>query len=173
MRFTARLLLGLAVVFALLAPAIEALAGGKGGGKGGTVSVRGYFRSDGTYVQPHTRTAPDGNPYNNYSFPGNYNPNTGKITPGNPDSYLKRYFNRKPAAPVPYVPALVGPSGRSLPASRPAPALEPVTAPPGSLLPASLYPTGTAAPFGPSQRPSVTSLDALDLQEPRSLDAGR
>lgn len=56
--------------------------------------VRGYYRSDGTYVRPHYRTNPDGNPYNNYSFPGNYNPNTGRITPGNPDTYLERYYNR-------------------------------------------------------------------------------
>lgn len=32
------------------------------------VNVRGYTRSDGTYVQPHVRSAPDGNPYNNYSY---------------------------------------------------------------------------------------------------------
>ena len=56
--------------------------------------VRGYYRSDGTYVQPHYRTNPDGNPYNNYSFPGNYNPNTGRITPGNPNTYLDRYYDR-------------------------------------------------------------------------------
>ena len=30
------------------------------------VSVRGYTRSDGTYVNPHIRSYPDGNPYNNY-----------------------------------------------------------------------------------------------------------
>ena len=56
--------------------------------------VRGYYRGDGTYVRPHYRTNPDGNPYNNYSFPGNYNPNTGRITPGNPDTYLERYYDR-------------------------------------------------------------------------------
>jgi len=56
--------------------------------------VRGYYRQNGTYVQSHYRTNPDGNPYNNYSFPGNYNPNKGTITPGNPDTYLKRYYNR-------------------------------------------------------------------------------
>ena len=56
------------------------------------VHVRGYYRRDGTYVRPHVRTLPDGNPYNNYSFPGNYNPNTGRITPGNPQSYLRRYY---------------------------------------------------------------------------------
>jgi hypothetical protein len=31
--------------------------------------VEGYFRKDGTYVQPHVRTAPDSNPYNNYDGP--------------------------------------------------------------------------------------------------------
>jgi hypothetical protein len=55
--------------------------------------VRGYYKQNGTYVQPHYRTSPDRNPYNNYSFPGNYNPNTGRITPGNPDPYLNRYYN--------------------------------------------------------------------------------
>ena len=60
----------------------------------GRVRVRGYYRKDGTYVRPHYRTSPDGNPYNNYSFPGNYNPNTGRITPGNPQTYLDRYYNR-------------------------------------------------------------------------------
>lgn len=56
--------------------------------------VRGYYKQNGTYVQPHYRTNPDRNPYNNYSFPGNYNPNTGRTTPGNPDTYLERYNNR-------------------------------------------------------------------------------
>jgi hypothetical protein len=60
----------------------------------GDVFVNGYFRSDGTYVKPHYRTYPDKNPYNNYSFPGNYNPHTGKIAPGNPSTYLERYYNR-------------------------------------------------------------------------------
>lgn len=29
------------------------------------VNVRGYYRSNGTYVAPHIRSNPDGNPYNN------------------------------------------------------------------------------------------------------------
>jgi hypothetical protein len=62
------------------------------------VNARGYYRKDGTYVRPHVRTAPDGNPYNNYSFPGNYNPNTGRITGGNPATYLERYYTRSGAA---------------------------------------------------------------------------
>ena len=34
------------------------------------VSVRGYYRGNGTYVQPHFRTNPDGIPYNNFSYRG-------------------------------------------------------------------------------------------------------
>ena len=46
------------------------------------VYVKGYFRKDGTYVAPHYRTNPDSKITNNYSYPGNYNPNTGEITGG-------------------------------------------------------------------------------------------
>ncbi|GAV24823.1 hypothetical protein ciss_07560 [Carboxydothermus islandicus] len=42
------------------------------------VRVRGYFRSNGTYVQPHYRSYSDGYRYNNWSSWGNYNPYTGK-----------------------------------------------------------------------------------------------
>ena len=63
----------------------------------GKVRVNGYYRKDGTYVRPHYRTKPDGNPYNNYSYPGNYNPNTRKITTGNSQTYLDRYYNRSKA----------------------------------------------------------------------------
>lgn len=58
--------------------------------------VRGYFRRDGTYVQPHWRSSPDGNPYNNYNYPGNVNPYTGERATGNPDSYLRRYYDSNP-----------------------------------------------------------------------------
>ena len=33
---------------------------------GGSVPVRGYYKKDGTYVRPHTRTAPDGIKSNNH-----------------------------------------------------------------------------------------------------------
>ncbi len=56
------------------------------------VSVNGHFRSNGTYVQTHYRSNPDGNPYNNYSFPGNTNPYTGETATGNSDTYLKNYY---------------------------------------------------------------------------------
>ena len=62
-------------------------------------SVRGYYRKDGIYVRPHFRSNPDNNPYNNYNFPGNYNPNTGSITPGDSDAYLYHYSNRSHQTP--------------------------------------------------------------------------
>jgi hypothetical protein len=65
------------------------------------VRVKGYFRKDGTYLQPHYRSNPDGNPYNNWSFPGNVNPYTGKVAPGNPDTYLKNYNNNSSPTPSP------------------------------------------------------------------------
>lgn len=40
--------------------------------------VNGHVRSDGTYVQPHLRSSPDGTQFNNYSSQGNYNPYTGQ-----------------------------------------------------------------------------------------------
>ena len=40
--------------------------------------VRGYFRSDGTYVQPHYRSAPDNSFNNNWSVSPNVNPYTGQ-----------------------------------------------------------------------------------------------
>jgi hypothetical protein len=67
----------------------------------GQVYVRGYYRSDGVYVRPHYRTYPDGIPYNNYSFPGNYNPNTGEITPGDPLKYLEKYNTNLRIIPEP------------------------------------------------------------------------
>lgn len=48
------------------------------------VYVNGYTRKDGTYVQPHHRSAPDNNQYNNWSTQGNVNPYTGRagtVTP--------------------------------------------------------------------------------------------
>lgn len=42
------------------------------------VYVEGYFRSDGTYVESHYRSAPDGEFNNNWSTEGNVNPYTGK-----------------------------------------------------------------------------------------------
>lgn len=32
------------------------------------VNVRGYYRSNGTYVSSHVRTNPDGHSWNNFSY---------------------------------------------------------------------------------------------------------
>lgn len=53
-------------------------------GGGAPVSVRGYIKSNGTYVAPHYRSAPDGNVYNNWSTVGNTNPYTGEVGKKNP-----------------------------------------------------------------------------------------
>jgi len=49
------------------------------------VSVRGYQRSDGTYVQPSHRSDPNGNANDNWSTKGNTNPYTGKEGTKKPD----------------------------------------------------------------------------------------
>ena len=42
------------------------------------VAVKGYYKSNGTYVAPHTRSAPNGTTSDNWSTIGNTNPHTGK-----------------------------------------------------------------------------------------------
>ena len=56
------------------------------------VSVKGYYRKDGTYVAPHYRSTPDGIATNNWSYPGNTNPYTGETATGNPNTYLQNYY---------------------------------------------------------------------------------
>jgi hypothetical protein len=55
------------------------------------VKVNGYYRKNGTYVEPYYRSSPDKSPYNNYSYPGNINPYTGKVATGDSDKYLEKY----------------------------------------------------------------------------------
>lgn len=55
------------------------------------VYVKGYFRSNGTYVQPHYRSNPDGNFYNNWSTYPNTNPYTGKVGTKLTPSYSSSY----------------------------------------------------------------------------------
>ena len=68
-----------------------------GGNVNAATYVHGYTRKNGTYVAPHYRSSPDGNPYNNWSYPGNTNPYTGKKATGNPDTYLRNYYNNSPS----------------------------------------------------------------------------
>ena len=42
------------------------------------VYVRGYTKSNGTYVQPHYRSSPNGTTADNWSTKGNVNPYTGQ-----------------------------------------------------------------------------------------------
>ncbi|MCF6271378.1 MAG: hypothetical protein L3J41_16830 [Melioribacteraceae bacterium] len=58
------------------------------------VRVSGYYRSNGTYVQPYFRTAPNSTNRDNFSTRGNVNPYTGKpgwIEPDN--NYNTLYYN--------------------------------------------------------------------------------
>ncbi len=43
------------------------------------VAVDGYYRNNGTYVQPHYRSSPDSSYNNNWSVQGNQNPYTGQM----------------------------------------------------------------------------------------------
>lgn len=59
--------------------------------------VRGYTRSNGTYVQPHYQTAPNTTKFDNFSTKGNYNPYTGRtgtVDPHRQPSYGS-YGNRR------------------------------------------------------------------------------
>ena len=83
----------------------------------GSTYVSGYVKSNGTYVRGHYRTCPDSSPYNNYSFPGNYNPNSGRITGGSRNSYIDNYYSYSSYSPRAYTSSsssLYGSSGSSL-----------------------------------------------------------
>ena len=57
------------------------------------VRVRGHFRSNGTYVQPHYRSNPDGNFSNNWSTYPNVNPYTGSVGTRITPSYPSRSYS--------------------------------------------------------------------------------
>jgi hypothetical protein len=58
------------------------------GGDHEDVNVKSYFRKDGHHVDSHFRSHPDGDPFNNWSFPGNMNPHTGEVASGDPLHYM-------------------------------------------------------------------------------------
>lgn len=62
------------------------------------VSVRGYTRQDGTYVQPHQRSAPNNTTLDNYSTRGNVNPYTGAA--GTRDPYQMPSYGIQPIRPI-------------------------------------------------------------------------
>jgi hypothetical protein len=88
------------------------------------VRVRGYIRNDGTYVQPHYRSNPDGSFYNNWSTKGNVNPYTGepgtRVTPpagslgGSGYGALLDYYRSVNPAPQPRISAPGSPSPSSI-----------------------------------------------------------
>jgi hypothetical protein len=86
--------IAIAVFMLVLIPVISVAA---------SSNVRGSWRDtdhDGikdTYVQPHQRTTPNQSRTDNYGHPGNYNPNSGSITPQS-DSPRENY----PSNPSPY-----------------------------------------------------------------------
>lgn len=57
---------------------------------GSTVDVKGYFKKDGTYVEPHKRTAPNNRVDDNWSTVGNTNPYTGK--PGTKNWFARNWW---------------------------------------------------------------------------------
>lgn len=58
------------------------------------VHVDGYYRSNGTYVEPHYRSSPNGTVTDNYSFRGNTNPYTGSVgTNSYSNSPSSLYYN--------------------------------------------------------------------------------
>lgn len=74
------------LVLIVLGTAVNVEARG-GRSAGGDVSVSGYYRSNGTYVEPSHRSAPDSSRLNNWSTRGNTNPYTGQEgTKNYPDS---------------------------------------------------------------------------------------
>ena len=58
----------------------------------GSHYVEGYYRQNGTFVPGHYATNPNGNPYDNWSTKGNYNPYTGQPGTVNPSAgYFDAY----------------------------------------------------------------------------------
>jgi len=68
------------VVAALSVFSFIQTADARGGGSGhsGSHSVHGYTTKNGTYVQPHMQTNPNGTRSDNWSTKGNTNPYTGQ-----------------------------------------------------------------------------------------------
>lgn len=59
--------------------------------------VNGYYKKNGTYVQPHYRSSPDNTLKNNYSTKGNTNPYTGTqgtVDPCKDDPYSNDCLNK-------------------------------------------------------------------------------
>jgi len=73
------------------------------------VHVKGHYRKDGTYVQPHYRSAPDGNPDNNWSTVGNVNPYTGEEGTRTPEPSYNPPINLPAVGSHPLLPSPLPP----------------------------------------------------------------
>lgn len=60
------------------------------------VYVNGYTRKDGTHVQSHYRSSPDGVFTNNWSTLGNINPHTGELGTRTSPNYSSQYVDAPP-----------------------------------------------------------------------------
>lgn len=81
-----KMLVGVLITFVLgfaAPPALAKKSSGMTGSSGGSHSVRGHVRKDGTYVQPHRATNQNQTQRDNWSSKPNVNPYTGK--PGEKD----------------------------------------------------------------------------------------
>ena len=76
------------------------------------VYVQPYVDNQGNFHQGHMRSAPDSNPYNNYSTRGNVNPYTGQAGTVNPQpgGYHAPAYN-PPPQPQQYMPQQYNPPG--------------------------------------------------------------
>lgn len=64
------------------------------------VKVKGYTKSDGTYVAPHYRTAPNSTNRDNFSTQGNTNPYTGQPGWIKPDNKSNRLYSSTTTYPT-------------------------------------------------------------------------
>jgi hypothetical protein len=64
----------------------------------GQVKVKGYYKSNGTYVAPHVRSSPNSTKTDNYSYPGNSTPAASSspagnyIPPSSTDIWINDYY---------------------------------------------------------------------------------
>lgn len=67
------------------------------------VYVKGHFRK-GKWIAGHFKTSPEkGNPYKNYSFPGNYNPYKREFAPGTKSAYLYNNYEKERSSPNKFI----------------------------------------------------------------------
>jgi hypothetical protein len=158
------------IVAAVLCLVEPAIAGGHGHAAGGDVSVKGYVKSDGTYVAPHMRSAADGDFSNNWTTQGNVNPYTGKegtrVTP--PATYGTPSYT--PAQGLNSGLPPVGSSYQTQPES-----LSPLTIPPPNQVgqtPSLIAPTPTPPPPPVSTSPAQR-LDASRARVQTYLEQAR